>query len=322
MNILIIGGAGFVGVNLVRRCLAGTGTRVSVLDSLDPLFLSTKDSLKDILDQIEFIQGDLRDERILADLVRDRDVIFNCAAQTSHSLSLKYPYLDVEINCLGNLKILEAIRMYNPEATIVFTSSSTIVGKAQHPVVDEDHPEGPLEIYSANKGVAEKYYRIYHTAHGLKTVCLRFANLYGPFGKEHHDFGFINYFIGRARTGREILIFGDGSQKRNVMYIEDAVDILLLAAREPKLIGTSFFATGDEHLSVQEIARRIVSVFQSGTIRHVEWPDQRKRMEIENVTISSARLRAIVSWRPRYDFDAGLQKTREILAWKHGGEGK
>jgi UDP-glucose 4-epimerase len=320
MNVLVIGGAGFVGVNLVRRCLGEPGMKISVLDSLDPLFHSTKDNLKDILDRIEFIQGDLRHEKLLAEVVRGRDVIFNCAAQTSHPLSLKYPYLDAEINCLGNLKILETVRLYNPGATVVFTSSSTIVGKAQHPVVDEDHPEGPLEIYSANKGVAEKYYKIYHTAHGLKTVCLRFANLYGPFGKEHPDFGFINYFIGQARNNQEICIFGDGAQKRNVMYIEDAAEILLLAAREPRLFGSALFATGDEHLSVREIAERIVSVYKLGKIIHVDWPDGRKRIEIDNVTISSKRLREISSWRPRYDFETGLRKTRDIMVGRQRGE--
>lgn len=313
MNALVIGGAGFVGVNLVRRCLAEPGTRVSVLDSLDPRFHSTTDHLEDILGRIEFIRGDLRDEKLLADAVRGRDVIYNCAAQASPPMSLKHPKLDVEINCLGNIIILEAVRRHNPGATLIFTSSSTLVGRARRPVVDENHPEVPREIYSANKGVAEKYYKIYHTAHGLKTVCLRFANLYGPFGKEHPDFGFINYFIGQARNDREILIYGDGAQRRNVMYIEDAAEILLLAAKEPGLRGTALFATGEEHLSVREIAEKIVSVFELGKIAEVDWPDGRKRADVEDVEFSSARLREITSWRPRYDFESGLQKTRQIM---------
>src|SRR5581483_10410049 len=104
-------------------------------------------------------------------------------------------------------------------------------------VVNETHGEKPLDIYSANKGVVEKYHRIYHRVHDLKTVVLRFANLYGPYGKGHQEFGFINYFIHQAWTGQEIKIFGPGTQIRNVLYVEDATDVLWRAAQEPRLFG-------------------------------------------------------------------------------------
>ena len=195
MKVLIIGGAGFLGSNLVRRCLAEYYCEVTVLDSLDPHLHSTTGNLQDVWSKIRFIRGDIRDETVLAEVVQGQDVIFNCAGQTSHPLSMQYPLLDAEINCLGNLKLLEAVRLLNKDAVVVYTSSSTVIGKALYELVDEDHWERPLEIYSANKGVAEKYYRIYHSFHDLKTVVLRFANLFGPYGKAHPEFGFINYFI-------------------------------------------------------------------------------------------------------------------------------
>ena len=117
-------------------------------------------NLQDVWSQIRFIRGDIRNETLLAEVVQDQDVIFNCAAQTSHALSIQYPLLDAEINCLGSLKLLEAVRLLNKNAVVVYSSSSTVIGKALNEIADEDHPERPLEIYSANKGVAEKYYRI------------------------------------------------------------------------------------------------------------------------------------------------------------------
>ena len=314
MNILIIGGAGFLGANLVRRCLAEPDVQVTVMDSLDPHLHATIRNLQAVWPQIRFVRGDMRDETLLAEIVQGQDVIFNCAAQTSHPLSIQYPLLDAEINCLGNLKLLESLRLLNSKARIVYTSSSTVIGKAQTPVVNEDHPEHPLEIYSANKGVAEKYYRIYHTIHDLQTVVLRFANLYGPYGKGFPEFGFINYFIHLAQTDQEIRIFGSGNQTRNVLYAEDAVDLLWQAAHEQRLVGESWFATGDQHLTVREIAETIVRVFQNGKVTHIEWPDERKRIEIDHVLFSSERLRSIVDWTPQISFEEGLQRMKSVVS--------
>jgi len=316
MNVLIIGGAGFVGSNLVRHCLAEKAGQITVMDSLDPLLRSSTDNLQDLGLRIRFVHGDMRDDALLAEIIPDQDIIFNCAAQTSHSLSVQHPLLDTEINCLGNLKLLEAVRLHNKEAVVVYCSSSTVIGKAQEGTVDEDHPERPLEIYSANKGVAEKYYHIYHTHHGLKTIVLRFANLYGPYGKGFSEFGFINYFIHLAWTKQEIKIFGEGKQLRNVMYVDDATDVLWKAAHEPGLAGQTYLATSSQHLTVNEIAETIVSVLQRGTVTHLEWPEERRRIEIGHVKLSSARLHTKLDWQARYDFIAGMQQTKNVLETK------
>ena len=313
MNILILGGAGFLGANLVRRCLVEPATQVTVIDSLDPHLHATTKNLREVWKQIHFVRGDIRDEQLLAEFVQHQDVVFNCAAQTSHPLSIQYPLLDADINCLGNLKLLEAVRLLNPEAVVVYTSSSTVIGKATDEVVDESHGEKPLELYSANKGVAEKYYRIYHTLHDLKTVVLRFGNLFGPYGKGYPAFGFVNYFIHLACLNEEIKIFGSGEQTRNVMYVDDATDILWLAAQDPRLYGEIYFATSDCHPSVKEIACTIIQIFERGKVTHTEWPEERRRTEIEHVRFSSDRLRATTGWHPRYDLKSGLELTRTIL---------
>jgi UDP-glucose 4-epimerase len=313
MNVLIIGGAGFLGANLVRRCLAEPGNKVTVLDTLDPKLKATTQNLRSVWNQIRFVRGSMGDEPLIADIVQGKDVIFNCAAQTSHPLSLTDPIHDAEINCVGNLRVLEAVRLLNPEAVVVYTSSSTVIGKALGDVVDETHGEKPLDIYSANKGAAEKYYRIYNRVHDLKTVMLRFANLYGPYGKGFPEFGFVNYFLNLAWTGQEIKIFGSGKQQRNVTYVEDATEVLYRAAQEPKLFGEVYFATHDEHLAVLEIAERIIEVLGRGTLNHVDWPDERKRIEIDDVKISSKLLRSLTGWKPRYNFSEGLARTKQIL---------
>lgn len=318
MNVLIIGGAGFLGANLVRYCLGKPNHRVTVLDLLDPMLKATTANLRQVWDQIRFVRGDMADETVIASAVQGQDIIFNCAAQTSHPLSLQDPVHDAEINCVGNLKVLEAVRLLNPSAVIVYTSSSTVVGRAADEVVDERHGEKPLDIYSANKGAAEKYYRIYNRVHDLKTVVLRFANLYGPYGKGFPEFGFVNYFISLASAGQQIDVFGSGEQTRNVLYVDDATEILYCAAQEQRLHGEVFFATSDEHLSVLQIAREIIRVFGSGKLNHVAWPETRKRIDIENVRISSELLRKVTGWKPRNTFVQGLEKTRDVIRLERG----
>lgn len=313
MNILIIGGAGFLGSNLVRRCLEEPGNQVTVLDSLEPRLRAVTDNLRDVWGQIRFVRGSMGDEPLIAQMVQDQDVIFNCAAQTSHPLSLQDPLFDAEINCLGNLRLLEAIRLLSKKAVVVYTSSSTVIGKAVGDVIDESHGEKPLDIYSANKGVAEKYYRIYNRVHDLRTIVLRFANLYGPYGKGYPEFGFVNYFIHLAWTGQEIKVFGSGDQMRNVMYVRDAADILYTVAQNETLIGETYFAAHEEHISVLDIAHTIVTVLGRGQVTHIEWPEDRRRIEIDRVRISSAQLYAMAGWRPRYSFEQGLLETRAIL---------
>lgn len=313
MNILIMGGAGFLGNNLVRKCLQKGKHAITVVDSLDPKLQSNKKNLSDILHKITFIKGDMLDSRLMSKVVRDKHIIFNCAGQTSHPLSLRDPFFDTKINCLGNLTLLEAVKNNNIKARLVYTSSSTLIGKAHDESVDEKHGEKPLDIYSANKGVAEKYYYIYGKVHGLNTLSLRFANLYGPYGKASPEFGFINYFIDLASHGKDISIFGSGQQMRNVMYAEDAADLLYRCAMKKEIFNNVYFAVHREHYSILNIARTIISVFKNGQIKKVPWPTIRKKIEIDNVVISGAKLFYKVQWEPKYNLKTGLEKTKKMM---------
>jgi UDP-glucose 4-epimerase len=312
MNALIVGGAGFVGANLVRACLRDNA-RVTVLDSLDPRMRSTLDGLRDVLDRVRLIQADVRDVAATSDAVAGQDVIFNCAGQTSHPVSMADPIFDAELNCIGNLALLEAVRAKCPDAVVVYTSSSTVVGKAVSSPIDETHSELPLDIYSANKLAAEKYYRIYHTAHGLKTVVLRFANLFGPYGKGFAEFGFVNYFLHLGFTGSEIRLFGRGDQLRNLLYVEDACDAMLRAAKTALPYGEPLFVAHDDHVSVREIAQQIITTFGRGTLTHVDWPEDRRRIEVDDVQISSRRFRDATGWQPRFSIRDGLERTKAVM---------
>lgn len=313
MKVCVIGGAGFLGINLVKRLLEEPNLQITVLDSLNPRFLSTREPLDTLPGNLDFIQGDMLEESLLEKVVKDQQIIFDLAAQSSHPLSVKEPLFDTSINCVAHLKLLEAVRKFNPESVIVYSSSSTVVGRAGEKPVDENHPVKPLEIYSANKAAAENYYRVYSKHYGLKTIVLRFANLYGPYGKPSPEFGFINYFIAQALQDKTLKVFGEGSQVRNLMYAGDAAECLWKAAQLETLYGEIFFATSPFYLSVREIAQKIIRVFKRGTIEDVAWPQDREKMEIGSVRFTSKKLGELLDWTASSDFEAGLKETERIM---------
>ncbi len=313
-RVLVLGGAGFIGTHLIQRLLTREDVASIVLvDSLHSALGSSTENIRPFLKRINFIQGDMGDKKLMDKLVREADVIFNCAGQTSHSFSLEDPILDTLINCLGNLTLLTAIKDAKVKPTVVFLSSSTLVGKAQREIIDETHPEEPLEIYSANKGVAEKYYRIFNRVYGIPTVGVRLANVYGPFGRAKPSFGFMNYFINLAKEGKPITIYGDGGQLRNVTYVEDVVEAIIRAAGEAKLHGGSFFVTHHDHYTIKEIAEEMVRVFEGGSVVHVPWPDERKQIEIDAVRFSAERFHGHTGWKAEHSLREGLEKTKKII---------
>jgi nucleoside-diphosphate-sugar epimerase len=123
----------------------------------------------------------------------------------------------------------------------------------------------------------------------------------------------VNYFLHLASTGQEIRVFAPGNQQRNVMHVDDATEILYRSAFEPRLIGEAYFAAHTEHLSVLGIAERILHVFDRGSLNLVSWPEERKRIEVDDVKISSKLLASITGFEPRYSFDEGLRRTLDVM---------
>jgi len=156
VKILIIGSAGFLGANLVRRCLAEPGAEVTAMDSLDPHLHASTANLRSVWEKIRFVRGDLRDETLLAEIVQGQQIIFNCARKPRTHYPSNTRCSTPTSTVLGNLKLLEAVRLLNRDATVVYTSSSTVIGKAQHTLVDEDHRSGHWRFTFREQGCSRK----------------------------------------------------------------------------------------------------------------------------------------------------------------------
>ena len=308
-KVLISGGVGFIGSNLARRCVE-LGAEVTVYDNLDPNTGGNLYNVEDIRGSIELRFHDLLDFDRLVECITGKDIVFNCAASTSHPFSMRQPWLDLDANSRGTLNLLEALRRFNPEARLVHIGTSTQLGKLQYQPADENHPEFPLDIYSANKSVSEKYVLIYAHAHGLKASVIRLSNTYGPRASIHSaDFTFNNYFVGLALQNKEIRVYGSGEQKRNVLYVADAVEALVAAALNPASVGETLFAVGDEHFSIAQIAQLTIEIIGSGKMISVPWPPERQATEIGDAILSNQKIRDRLGWMPHVDLKTGLSLT-------------
>lgn len=311
-KVMITGGLGFIGSNIALRCLE-EGAEVTVYDCLDPRSGGNMHNVHGIEDSLRIVVNDIRSLEGISSCIRGQEILFNCAAYTSHPNSMKDPLTDIDVNCKGTINVLESARRFNPEIKFVHIGSSTQNGKMCYSPVDEKHPEFPMDIYSANKTASEKYVLIYGSAYKMRTTVVRLANVFGPRSNiKTPDLGFMNYFIGLALQGKPLTVYGKGSQLRNITYVEDCVGALVAAALSPASDREVFFAVGDRQYSVAEIAEAIVKNV-GGEVKYVDWPSERFAIDIGDAVISNEKIKRSLGWAPRVAMADGLVKTREYF---------
>ena len=227
-------------------------------------------------------------------LVRDREVIFNLAGQVSHIDSMRDPETDLEINCRGAADDPRGLPTHNAGAKVVFAGTRQVYGRPDRLPVDEGHLVRPTDINGINKAAGEHYHLVYNNVFGVRACSLRLTNVYGPRQLIRHDRqGFIGWFIRLAVEGREIQIFGDGSQLRDFVYVDDAADAFLRAGSDDACNGDVFNVGGAEpisHRDLVEIADRRRPV--AGRVRYVEWPPEKKAIDIGSFYSDSDKFRA------------------------------
>jgi UDP-glucose 4-epimerase len=309
-NVLVTGGLGFIGSNIAHECLK-LGAKVTIYDCLDPRSGGNIFNIKSIKSNISLVLNDIRNFEGVSAAVVDQDIIFTCAAYTSHPNSMKEPFVDIDVNCKGMTNILEATKRFNKYAKIVHVGTSTQIGCMISNPVTETHSEFPVDIYSANKVASEKYVLIYGKAYGMRTTVVRLANNFGPRSNiKSPDFGFMNYFIGLGLKNKDICVFGEGNQLRNVSYIGDSVAALILAAESEESNGQVFFGASDNQHTVGEIAEAISRVI-GGSVKKVPWPKDREAIEIGDAVISNSKIKSALNWESKFDLETGLAHTAD-----------
>ena len=192
-------------------------------------------------------------------------MIFNLAGQVSHIDSMRDPYTDLEINCRSQLTLLEACRNHNPAAKVVFAGTRQVYGRPDSLPVSESHLVRPTDINGINKAAGEYYHLVYNNVFGVRACSLRLTNVYGPRQLiKHNRQGFIGWFIRLAIEGQTIQIYGDGSQLRDFVYVDDAADAFLRAGANDACNGEVFNVGGDVPVSHSDLAAELVRICGRG----------------------------------------------------------
>jgi UDP-glucose 4-epimerase len=305
---LVTGGLGFIGSNLAHRLVA-LGARVTLLDSMIPDHGGNRFNIDGIEDRVTVNIADVRDRSAMDHLIRGRDYLFNLAGQVSHIDSMRDPFTDLDINCRSQLSILESCRHNNRDVKLVYASSRQVYGRPDYLPVDEKHPVRPVDANGINKVAGEQYHLLYHSVYGIRAVALRLTNTFGPRQLVRHDRqGFIATFVRRVVEGGEIQLFGDGSQTRDLNYVDDVVDAFLLAAVDPRADGRIYNLSGECPVSLRSIAESLVRIAGRGTATCIPFPPEKKRIDIGSYYGSSALIRAELGWAPQVALEDGFER--------------
>jgi UDP-glucose 4-epimerase len=308
-RVMITGGLGFIGSNLAHR-LAELGADVLLVDSLIPDYGGNLHNIGGIEDCVHVNIADVRQASTMNYLVQGREVIFNLAGQVSHIDSMRDPHTDLEINCRSQLTLLEACRHHNPAAKVVYASTRQIYGKPDVLPVTERHLVRPTDVNGINKAAGEYYHLVYNNVFGVRGCALRLTNIYGPRQLlRHNRQGFIGWFIRLALEDREIQVFGDGSQIRDFVYVDDAAEAFLLAGATDAVNGEAFNVGGDEHFAHSEVVDLLVRTAGTGRHRFVEWPAEKKVIDIGSFYADSTLFKTRTGWTPRVGLAEGLRRT-------------
>jgi UDP-glucose 4-epimerase len=315
-RVLITGGLGFIGSNLARE-LVRAGTRVILVDSLVPEYGGNLANIDGIEDRVTVNISDVRDAHSLRYLLREQDVVFNLAGQTSHVDSMEDPFTDLEINCRSQLSILEACRRHNPDVKIVFAGTRQVYGRPRSLPVDEEHPVAPVDVNGITKYATEQLHLLYHEVyglpygrvHGLRVTVLRLTNTYGPRMRVRDARQtFLGTWLRSLVVGEEFLVYGDGRQRRDFNYVDDAVRAFLLAAAEERADGELFNLGDADAVSLLELAELLVNL-NGGSYRLVPFPKERLRIDIGDYYGDYSKIRRALAWEPTVPLAEGLERS-------------
>jgi UDP-glucose 4-epimerase len=304
---VVTGGLGFIGSAVVER-LVRARADVTVVDALVPTHGGDRANVAGL--GVPVLEADVGDP-LVADVVESADLVVNAAGQVSHLASMQDPLVDLDLNVRSHLAFLETLRRVAPAARVVQTSTRQVYGRPRYLPVDEEHPTAPVDVNGVDKLACEQFHLLYHQVHGLATTVLRLTNVYGPRQHlEREGLGFLPVFVRRALLGEEISLFGDGSQRRDCVHVDDVVDAIVAAALHDDAAGEVFNLGHPEALTLAEIARLTIDAAASASaVRLVPWPEELSRIDIGSFQGDFSKAKRMLGWEPRIAFADGIRTT-------------
>jgi nucleoside-diphosphate-sugar epimerase len=302
---LVTGGAGFIGSHIVES-LVKKGERVRVIDNLSTGKL---ENLKLFMDEIEFIEGDLRDPKAAAQAAEGADFILHQAAIPSVPRSIEDPIGSTENNLKGTLHLLMAARDAKVKR-LVYASSSSIYGDSPTLPKREDLLPAPLSPYAASKLAVEYYCQVFHRVYGLETVSLRYFNVFGPRQDPLSPYAaVIPKFITRALTKKPLVVYGDGEQSRDFSYVADVVQANLLACGATGIAGEQFNVGSGEQTSLNQLVQALKEIIDPDLTAEYTEPQPG---DVRHSLAGIEKAQRLMGFAPTVPFSEGLLRT---VAW-------
>ena len=297
MKILITGGFGQAGSYLGEQL--SENNEITILDN----FSNSLSNIK-IPSNIKIIKGDIRDPKIVNELASKANTIIHTAAQISVKKSIEDPVFDVENNINGTLNLLEAARRSDIRR-FIYISSAAVYGMPVSLPINEEHPTDPLSPYGLSKLTGERYAMLYHSLYGLPVVCLRLFNIFSPRQRSDSPYsGVITKFIEKARNNKNPVIFGDGEQTRDFVFIEDVVGAIFETMENRKAIGEIFNIGTGNPTTIKELAETIIEVYGKKLVP--EFAPAMKGDIMESYS-DITKAKKMLGYQPRYTLESGLE---------------
>ena len=309
-KILLIGGSGFIGLHLAKK-LSELGSDISI-------FCKKTDKVKKLgfADKIKFIEGDVTDYKAIEESIKDKEVIINLAAIVQDNENFE-PYLDIEVNCKGQINILEARKKVNPNSKYIFIGTRSQFGRVEEKdlPISEDHCQKPISLYGIHKQTAENYCKLYKRTFNLNSIILRLSQVYGPSLTKEKTHSIIDKFIKKAIMNEEFYVNGYGEDIKDLIYVDDVVD-LIIKILDSNVEEGIFNVGSGKKIKLIDIAKKVVKFCNSGSFKAVPFPKNILKFELGSFYFDISKVKKNFKWEPKVSIDEGIKKM--IQFYKKG----
>ena len=305
-KIVVTGGAGFVGSNVVRRLLA-ENARVVVLDDF---YTGDDNNLPVGEPNLDVVRGSVTEFDLVRDVIKGANLVFHLAARNI-IVSTRNPREDYEVNIGGTLNVLLAARELNTPR-VVYSSSTSVYGNPRYLPINEDDATNMLSPYAVSKFAGENYCKAFYESYGLSSAVVRYSNVYGTAQRPDNPYcGVVSKFFESAMNGESPRIHGDGEQTRDFTYIDDVVEATLLAGISPKADGQVYNVGTGREVTVNQLARTIIEI--TGAKLEPAYVDRRDIDNIRRRVVNIEKIRRELRWIPTFTVEQGLRRTYQWL---------